>query len=70
MITIRALAVIVGFALLSPALAEETKPLLNEHALPVLATPNFKEPLTAPWSVAKGIWTPKDGVLEVADIPA
>ena len=70
MSTIRALAALVGFALLSPALAEETKPLLNEKTLPVLATPNFKDPLTNPWSVAKGIWTPKDGVLEIADIPA
>ena len=51
------------------AFAEDAKPLLHNHALPVLSTPSFKEPLDATWSVAKGKWTPNAGVLDVLDIP-
>jgi hypothetical protein len=51
------------------AFADEVKPLLHDHALPVIAAPGFKEALEAPWSVAKGKWTPKDGVLDVLDVP-
>jgi hypothetical protein len=50
------------------AFADEVKPLLHDHALPVLAAPTFKEPLDAAWSVAKGKWTPNDGVLDVLDV--
>ena len=49
--------------------AEETKRLLHNHPLPAVAAPSFKEPLDASWSIAKGKWTPKDGVLDVLDIP-
>jgi len=51
------------------AFADEAKPLLHNHALPVIAAPGFAEPLDAAWSVAKGKWTPKDGVLDVLDVP-
>ena len=51
------------------AFAEDAKPLLHTHALPVLATPTFAEPLDASWSIAKGKWTPHDGVLDVLDVP-
>ena len=50
------------------AFAEDAKPLLHNHALPVLAAPTFTAPLDATWSVAKGKWTPHDGVLDVLDI--
>lgn len=51
------------------AIADEAKPLLHDHALPVIAAPDLTAPLEAAWSVAKGKWTPKDGVLDVLDIP-
>ena len=50
------------------ACADEAKPLLHNRALPVLATPTFTEALDASWSVAKGKWTPHDGVLDVLDV--
>ena len=57
-------------AFASLAFAEpESKPLLHDHALPLLAAPTFAEPLEASFSIAKGKWTPKDGVLEVLDLP-
>ncbi len=49
-------------------IADDAKPLLHDHALPVLAAPTFKEPLDASWSVAKGKWTPHDGLLDVLDV--
>lgn len=64
-----ALALALTLTFSRTALADDAKPLLHDRALPVLAAPTFKEPLTAPWSVAKGKWTPKDGVLNVLDIP-
>ena len=63
------LTFVVTLAISALAVAEETKPLLHNHALPVVAAPNFKEPLDASWGVAKGKWTPKDGVLDVLDVP-
>jgi hypothetical protein len=61
----------VSFALTiaSAALAQETKPLLHDHVLPIVATPDFKTPLDASFSIAKGQWTPQDGVLSVLDLP-
>ena len=56
-------------ALAVSAFAEDAKPLLHDHALPVLTTPDFKGPLDASFSVAKGKWTPQDGVLSVLDLP-
>ena len=58
-----------GLIFVSAAVAQEAKPLLHDHALPVLATPDFKTPLDASFSVAKGKWTPLDGVLNVLDLP-
>jgi hypothetical protein len=63
------LTALFGLILASSAIAEEMKPLLNEQSLPLLAAPNFKEPLDASFSVAKGKWTPQDGVLTVLDLP-
>lgn len=57
------------FALAASALAEDTKPLLHDHALPLLAAPDFKGPLDASFSIAKGKWTPEGGVLSVLDLP-
>jgi hypothetical protein len=56
-------------ALAVSVLAEDAKPLLHDHALPVLAAPDFKGPLDASFSIAKGKWTPEDGVLTVLDMP-
>ena len=50
------------------AVAGDMKPLLHDRALPVLAAPNFREALDASWSVAKGKWTPHDGVLDALDL--
>lgn len=55
-------------ALVLSVFAQADKPLLHDHALPVIAAPSFKEPLDASWSVAKGRWTPADGVLEVVEL--
>lgn len=44
-------------------------PLLHDHPLPVLATPDFKGPLDATFSISKGKWTPADGILAVLDLP-
>lgn len=56
-------------ALPASVLAEDAKPLLHDHALPVLATPDFKGPLDATFSIAKGKWTPEGGVMSVLDLP-
>ena len=61
------LSLIAFLALAVSACAQAEKPLLHDHALPVIVTPNFKQPLDATWSVAKGRWTPADGVLEVVE---
>lgn len=50
--------------------AEPAKPLLNEGPLPVIAAPDFKQPLDATWQIAKGSYVPKDGVLTAAELPA
>ena len=46
----------------------DAKLLLHDHALPVLSKPTFTEPLDFSWSVAKGKWTPHDGVVDVLDV--
>ncbi len=66
---IRILTALMGFTLAAVASAQEQKPLLTGASLPRLAAPSFKEPLDASFSVAKGKWTPQDGVLSVLDIP-
>lgn len=53
----------------SLALARDPKPLLNDPELPLLASPDFKGPLDDSFSVAKGKWTPADGILNVLDLP-
>ena len=55
--------------LATTAFADEAKPQLNASALPLLAAPDFKTPLDASFSVAKGKWTPESGVLSVLDLP-
>ena len=49
--------------------AQAQQPLLHDHALPVLAEPDFKGPLDSSFSIAKGKWTPADGILSVLDLP-
>lgn len=49
--------------------AADTKPLLHDHKLPLLASPDFNGPLDASFSIAKGKWTPENGVLNVLDLP-
>ncbi len=60
---------IFAFATASDAFAQEGKLLLHDRPLPAIATPDFKGPLDASFSVAKGKWTPQDGVLRVLDLP-
>lgn len=67
--TVLALIFILSLAHETTSSAQETKFLLQDHALPVIAAPDFKTPLDKPWSVAKGKWTPGDGVMEVVQIP-
>ncbi len=64
---IHILAAFLGFAF--TASAQEGKPLLHERQLPAVAAPSFKEPLDASFSIAKGKWTPHEGVLNVLDLP-
>jgi hypothetical protein len=63
------LALAALLAVSSFTFAGDAKPLLHEHALPVLAAPDFKAPLDASFSIAKGRWTPEGGVLSVLDLP-
>ncbi len=63
------LAASLALSMASAALAQETKPLLHDHVLPVLAAPDFKTPLDSSFSIAKGKWTPEGGVLSVLDLP-
>lgn len=49
--------------------ADAPKTLLVDKDLPLLASPSFKEALGPDFSVAKGKWTPADGVLAVLDLP-
>ncbi|GDY18890.1 hypothetical protein LBMAG56_02350 [Verrucomicrobiota bacterium] len=57
------------FAAVAIGRAQEAKLLLHERPLPAIAAPDFKGPLDASFSVAKGKWTPQDGVLRVLDLP-
>ena len=63
------LSILLSLLLSSIVFAEDAKPLLHDHVLPVLAAPDFKSPLDASFSVAKGKWTSADGVLSVLDLP-
>jgi hypothetical protein len=63
LLALLSLAIVPAFAVRADA------PLLNDGSLPVVAAPSFKEPLVAPFSVAKGKWEPENGVLAVTNIP-
>ncbi|MEA3211402.1 MAG: hypothetical protein QOE70_4459 [Chthoniobacter sp.] len=54
--------------LLCIARAEEQTPMLV-RAGKVITQPDFRQPLGPEWSVAKGQWTPTDGVLAAVEIP-
>lgn len=64
-----ALVAFVGIIFGSPVLAQRSVPLLHDAELSLLAAPDFAGPLPAVFSVAKGKWTPRDGVLSVLDLP-
>ena len=61
-------ALALTFSVSLTAFSDDAKPLLHNHALPTLVAPALKEALDASWSVAKGKWTPHDGVLDVLDL--
>ncbi len=63
------LAVSLAFTAAIPNHAQDAKPLLLKEAPPLLAAPNFKAPLDDSFSVAKGKWTPANGILDVLDLP-
>ncbi len=63
------LTALLGFALVSSSFAQEATPLLHHTPLPLVAAPSFKEDLDATWSIAHGKWTPKDGILDVVELP-
>lgn len=58
-----------AFLVALPLAAQESKPLLLDKTPPVIAAPDFKQPLDGTFSVAKGKWTPENGVLSVLDLP-
>ena len=60
---------ILGLAFAASVFAQADKPLLHDHALPVVAEPSLREPLDASWSIAHGRWTPENGVLAVVELP-
>ncbi|WP_176159161.1 hypothetical protein [Prosthecobacter debontii] len=45
------------------------EPLLISQPQPEIASPSFKEPLDKTWSIAHGRWTPREGVLDVVELP-
>ncbi len=63
------LIALLSLTIAAPVFAQADKPLLHDHALPVLAAPGFAEPLDASWSIAHGRWTPDNGVLNVVELP-
>lgn len=58
----------------SVAVADQPQPPAKEPAKeaerPLIAAPSFEEALDSSFSVAKGSWTPADGILTAAEIPA
>ena len=67
--TTRLAVAIFGLTLATSTFGQTAKLLLHETELPLLASPDFEGPLPAGFSVAKGRWTPKAGVLSVLDLP-
>lgn len=57
------------FAIAFSISAQDVKPLLHDHPLPLIAAPSFAEPLDDSFSIAKGKWTAEGGVLSVLDLP-
>lgn len=68
--SVRLLTALFGLSALANTASAETKPLLVTRDLPVITKPSFASPLDAIWSIAHGQWLPKEGVLEVIEIPA
>lgn len=66
----RFLTLWIVFLFSTSVFAQETKPLLHERELPAIAAPGFTEPLDASWSIAKGTWTPDNGILKAVELPA
>lgn len=64
-----ALIALLSLTIAAPVFAQADKPLLHDHALPVVAAPNFAEPLDAAFAGVKGKWIPEKGVLSIVDIP-
>ena len=64
---LQVLTALAGMVLCTSAWAQPAKSLLHDRELPVVAAPNFAEPLATPFNAAKGKWTPKDGVLGVLE---
>jgi hypothetical protein len=54
----------------SVAVADQSQPPAKEAERPLISAPSFEEPLDSSFSVAKGSWTPADGILTAAEIPA
>ena len=48
--------------------AEDAAPILVRPGK-VISQPDFRQPLGPEWSVAKGRWTPADGILTAVEIP-
>lgn len=57
------------FVLFSTMVLAQDKPLLHDSELPAISAPDFKEPLDATWSIAKGSWTPDHGILKAVELP-
>ena len=57
-----------SLALIFPG-AGADKPLLAGDVPTVVATPEFRGPLDASWSIAHGTWTPDKGVLRAVELP-
>ena len=61
-------ALLLSLALALVSRAEDAAPILVRPGK-VISAPDFKQPLGPEWSVAKGKWTPADGVLTAVEIP-
>jgi len=66
---IQSFTILLVLCFVSYSLAQSAKPLLQDQALPLLASPDFKAPLDESFSIAKGQWIVMDGELKVIDLP-
>ncbi len=62
-----AATLLIAFA--SFTLAQEGERLLHDETLPLLAAPDFTEPLDENFRSIRGKWTPTNGILSALDIP-